>query len=320
MVPVDIAGPTPEACRRPGGLNVTRVAIRSHIMGPMGASSTASLEDRLPTFLLIGAQKAGTTSLYEYLRSHPQVFMPRYKEPNFFVLEQNWGRGLEWYKQWFRPADSARAIGEASTRYTMYPMHDGVPERIASTLSAPKLVYVVRDPIDRMVSHYLHLVSKGTTRAPLKQALLGESWYITVSSYGLQLSRYLSYFPRDQICVVVSEELRAEREQTLAQVFAFLGVPPASREPVVANEYNPTADKLAPRGLVRPLTLIPNWYRMTRRLPEPVKAVGRKITHKPLPSAEVPRSLRRELAARLHDDVALLRQFMPPSFDGWGIA
>jgi hypothetical protein len=279
-----------------------------------------SVEGRLPTFLLIGAQKAGTTSLYEYLRSHPDIFMPTYKEPNFFVAEYNWNRGLEWYKQWFTPAGGAQAIGEASTRYTMYPVHRGVPERIATTLSEPRLIYIVRDPIERMVSHYLHLVAKGTTRSPLERALLEDPVYLNNSRYGLQLSRYLSDFPRERILVVVSEQLRARRERTLAEVLDFLGVPSVPLLPQTANEYNSTADKLAPRGPLRPLTLLPNWYRMTGHIPEPIKAVGRKVTHRPLPETKVAPSLRHELAARLHDDVALFRQFMPPDFDGWGIA
>jgi hypothetical protein len=275
---------------------------------------------RLPNFLLIGAQKAGTTSLFEYLGSHPQVFMPRYKEPNFFVTEYNWSRGLEWYQQWFQAAGPASAIGEASTSYTMYPLHGGVPERIASTLSQPKLIYLVRDPINRMVSQYLHFVAKGTTRAPLERALLADPTYLNNSQYGLQLQRYLDHFPHEQILVVVSEQLRARREQTLAQVFTFLGVPPLSAPSAIASEHNLTADKVAPRRLVQPFTLLPNWYRMTGALPEPAKALARKLTHKPLPPTAVSPRLRRELAARLHEDVALLRDYTPPGFDGWGIA
>jgi hypothetical protein len=286
----------------------------------MGTSPSVSVSGgQLPNFLLIGAQKAGTTSLYRYLGSHPQVFMPRYKEPNFFVTERNWGRGLAWYKGLFQAAGSVSAIGEASTSYTMYPLHSGVPERIASTLSQPKLIYLVRDPIARMVSHHQHLVAKGTTRVPIERALVKDPTYLNTSRYGLQLERYLEYFPREHILVVVSEQLRAKREHTVAQVCAFLGLPPPSQPTAIASEHNLTADKLAPRGLVRPLTLLPNWYAMTGALPEPVKALGRRMTHRPLPRTEVPPRLRRELAARLHDDVAFLRDYAPPDFDGWGI-
>src|SRR5204863_2222453 len=84
----------------------------------------------LPNFLIIGAQKSGTTSLYRYLQMHPDVFMPRNKEPDFFVAERNWPMGLDWYEAHFAAARDAIAIGEASTTYTMYPHYAGVPERV----------------------------------------------------------------------------------------------------------------------------------------------------------------------------------------------
>ena len=206
--------------------------------------------------------------------------MPAHKEPNFFVAEYNWDRGLAWYKRLFQLGNSAQAVGEASPRYTMYPIHTGVPQRIASTLSQPKLIYLVRDPIERMVSHYLHLVAKGTIRESFEETVRNDPWYLTTSRYGLQLSSYLDHFPPEQILVVVSEQLRDNRQETLAHVFDFLGVPPCPDLPEATNDYHVTAEKLAPRGPIYPPTLLPNGYRvrlarMTRRIPEPVKAVGR---------------------------------------------
>ena len=74
-------------------------------------------EPRLPNFLVIGAMKAGTTSLFHYLRDHPQVFLPEEKELYFFTEEDNWHRGLEWYRSRFRGAGDAKAVGEASVGY-----------------------------------------------------------------------------------------------------------------------------------------------------------------------------------------------------------
>jgi hypothetical protein len=89
----------------------------------------------LPSFLIIGAMKAGTTSLYHYLKSHPQIHMSRIKELDFFVTELNWGRGLDWYSQQFSGiGTNVLAAGEASTNYTKYPRYKGVPERISMTL------------------------------------------------------------------------------------------------------------------------------------------------------------------------------------------
>ena len=99
--------------------------------GTRGQPSTP----RLPNFLVIGAMKAGTTSLYHYLRDHPQVFMPDTKEVNFFNPLRNWRHGVSWYEEQFRAAPAeALAVGEASTSYTKYPWVKDVPERITSVL------------------------------------------------------------------------------------------------------------------------------------------------------------------------------------------
>ena len=88
---------------------------------------------QLPNFLVIGAMKAGTSSLYQYLRAHPQIFMPAAKELSFFAYEPNARHDLEWYRRQFAPAgEGAVALGEASTMYTKFPRHPGVPERIAA--------------------------------------------------------------------------------------------------------------------------------------------------------------------------------------------
>src|SRR5215211_9390855 len=114
---------------------------------------SSSSRSRLPNFLVIGAMKAGTTSLYHYLRHHPQVFMPEIKELNFFNPLRNWRRGVEWYEEQFEGIpDSVVAIGEASTSYTKFPWIREVPARITSVLGEIRLIYVVRDPIERMQS------------------------------------------------------------------------------------------------------------------------------------------------------------------------
>lgn len=112
----------------------------------------------LPNFLIIGAAKSGTTSLYRYLRDHPQVFMAHSKELKFFASRTRWGFGPGWYAWQCSDADGAVAIGEASPSYTRYPQRRGVPERVAQVLPDARLVYLIRHPIERMRSHYLHRI------------------------------------------------------------------------------------------------------------------------------------------------------------------
>src|SRR4051812_36085465 len=98
----------------------------------------------LPNLIIIGAARAGTTSLYHYLRSHPEIWMSPEKELYFFVEDHNWKRGIEWYERHFPAGTPVR--GEASTFYTHFPIRPGVPERIAALLPSAKLIYLVRDP------------------------------------------------------------------------------------------------------------------------------------------------------------------------------
>ena len=132
----------------------------------------------LPTFLIIGTMKGGTTSLHRYLRQHPEVFMPERKELNFFLdeyagppidppEERNWSRGITWYERQFAGAERERAVGEASANYSRYPTYPGVAERIAEVVPQMKLIYLMRNPIDRVLSHYLHDFANGREQRPL---------------------------------------------------------------------------------------------------------------------------------------------------------
>ena len=115
----------------------------------------------LPNLIVIGAERCGTSSLHRYLRSHPQVFMSKKKELNFFVAEREWRRGRSWYERQF-PAD-APVRGESSPAYTAYPVFSGVPARLAALVPDAQLLYLVRDPVERTISAiHLHGRSAST--------------------------------------------------------------------------------------------------------------------------------------------------------------
>src|SRR3712207_3099155 len=105
--------------------------------------------------------KCATTSLHYYLNLHPQISMSEKKELDFFVREKHWDKGVEWYKSNFHGNGETKIYGEASPNYTLHPIFSGVPERMYSVVPEAKLIYVVRDPIDRMISHYIHEYTKG---------------------------------------------------------------------------------------------------------------------------------------------------------------
>jgi hypothetical protein len=277
----------------------------------------------LPNFLIIGAAKAGTTSLYHYVRSHPQAFMPERKELSFFCEEFNWKRGVDWYERHFEGAGPAVGVGEASPRYTVYPVYRGVPARIAGLLPDVRLVYLVREPIKRMQSHYLDRVIHGLESQPIEQALLGNTFYLSSSSYALQLEQYLGYFPRDRILVILSEDLQRNRQEALSRVFRFLGIDPDWRTDVFDEEFLQTNARRVPRRVFRRIWFSPVTRAVSPLLPRVVKDRFRSATSSAIDTevARLSPSLRDHLEDLLRDDVRALGRFLhDEEFDGWGIA
>jgi len=276
----------------------------------------------LPSFVIVGAMKAGTTSLWTSLRSHPDVFMPDEKELDFFVAEKRWGWGLDWYAQRFAPGASAGARGEASTNYSKYPLFAGVPERMASVIPDARIVYVVRDPIERMRAHYLHAFAEGWERRPMDRAVLEDPQYLDVSRYATQVERYLAVFERSQVLVATAENLRVDHAGTVSRILSFIGVDPAWKPPRVEGAIHATADKVARSRAARFVARIPGSEVFSRLVPPPVRrAWGRHTTialdreHWPVPDA-----VRIRVHAALRPEVERLRDFLDHDWDGWGIA
>lgn len=180
---------------------------------------------RLPDFVVIGAMKSGTTSFAAYLDQHPQVAVSNPKEPNFFADPGNWDKGVEWYGSLF--PGNVQAVGEASVFYTMMPEYVGAAERIRSTIPEVRLIYLVRDPIERMRSMFIHRADKhqGLGRS-LAESIERQPAYVEISRYGHQLEPYLELFPEEQILVLTTDELRTDPDAVLARAFRHIGVDP----------------------------------------------------------------------------------------------
>ena len=290
-----------------------------------------SRDARLPNFVVIGAMKAGTTSLFHYLQAHPQVFMSPLKEVDFFAEELNWGRGLDWYRRQFDGAGpNSAAIGEASTSYSKYPEFRGVPERIAQCLPDARLIYVVRDPIERIRSHYQHRVLVGAERTPLDVAVLQDDRYVNCSRYAMQIEQYVDLFPREKILLITSEELRALRLPTMRRIFRFLEIDPDFVPDTIDREFYRTEERASyPRYTWWVRRTVKRYLPAGKRVKELIDLVvpaslGRRRRAQPDPakteSFTVPQRVRAQLEDLLRDDVARLRSYMPDGFDGWGIA
>lgn len=182
----------------------------------------------LPTFLICGAQKAGTTALYEVLRDHPDVCMSRPKETEFF----NWRyrRGWDWFASHFDHYDEESAIGEASTRTMPTPE---APTRIAGRLAGAELIFVLRDPVERAHSAFWYYLSQGilcpnagfstfirNEGHPLRQEIVHYGYYER------HLDRFVDVFDRSQLLLIRHRDLREDMPAALDRIYQFIGVSP----------------------------------------------------------------------------------------------
>ena len=198
----------------------------------------------LPGFLILGAQKAGTTALYAYLRWHPGITGPAWKEVSYF--DRHYRRGTRWYRGHFPVRAGDRLVGEASPGYLFHP-HS--PERVRATVPDAKLIALLRDPVDRALSHYHHEVALGREALSFEEAVDAEpertrgeqerlvrepgyfshAWwdytYLARGRYAEQLERWFAVFPREQLLVVPSEELARRPDETYAKILDFLAAP-----------------------------------------------------------------------------------------------
>lgn len=177
-----------------------------------------------PDFVILGAMKSGTTTLYEWLRRHPEIGMSREKETDFFIAEKNWGMGIDWYQGQFAPG--RRIYGEASPNYTKEPAFSGVAQRIADHLPDARLIFIARDPVSRALSQYRHAQLAGAP-VPPPDGLRGShvlQHLIDTSSYARQLQPYLDRFPRDRFLFLEFEPFIADPRPGLTRLAEFLGV------------------------------------------------------------------------------------------------
>lgn len=201
----------------------------------------------------IGAMKCGTSSLHEYLDLHPEVSMSRTKELNYFLGRHEYARGERWYRRQLAARDGARVVGESSPNYTKTPVFGGVAERLHGLVPHARLIYIVRDPLKRTLSHYVHNVAHGRERRSVDEAFatLEGNPYVDPSRYMFQLEAYRRWFPDDRILVLSLEELSAAPRPVLARVFTFLGVDAEFDHPDFGVVHHASSQKSAPNALGR---------------------------------------------------------------------
>lgn len=216
--------------------------VRNVLRGAYRATGLATAQVRpLPDFLILGAQKAGTTALYAYLRWHPDITGPSFKEISFF--DRHYAHGERWYRAHL-PLRRRALVGEASPSYLFHPQ---APERVARMLPESRLIALLRNPVERAFSHYQHEVALDREPLSFEEAIdredermrgeldhmlrdpsyFSHAWwnytYVARGRYAEQLERWFGAFPREHLLVLLTDELAADTPGTYRRVLDFLG-------------------------------------------------------------------------------------------------
>jgi len=284
-----------------------------------------------PNFFIVGAMKSGTSSIHSILADHPEIFMSQPKEPCRFVepqiLKQKW---VDMYKEGyckdekkylslFENAGNAKIIGESSTDYSKLPLIDNVVEKIYAFNPNAKILYIMRNPVNRTISHYWHAVKREGELRNIDQAIQEEPGFINVSDYAMQLTPYIQRFGREQVKAITLEEFNQNTIDHIKQIFQWMGVDEHyipqnlnEREHETAAEVYQMRDY----GVLNKLDL--RWLKDKVKVcfPQSVRTLGKslyqkKIKRKDAVNPQVNLSLQKTFQPKVKELSALLNRDFP---------
>jgi hypothetical protein len=261
----------------------------------------------LPDFIVIGAMKSATTTLHEQLRRQRGLLMSQTKEPNFFSDDENYARGLEWYASCFPRTGLDGLRGESSTHYTKLPTYSHTVKRMRSVLPRLKLIYVMRHPIDRLISHYLHGLTVGQISSGLEEAVVHHHELVDYGKYSYQLEPYFQAYGCQSVLPVFFDRLVAQPDEELERIGRFLGTPEPLCWDHCIGPQNVGRERLRSSHLRNVLVQSPVLAPLRRtlipkRLSQRLKALWRFRMDRP----EIPPSLYARLRVLFDEDLARL--------------
>ena len=295
---------------------------------------------RLPDFLIIGASKAGTTTLYKYLCLHPQVYMCTPKEPEFFASknDKNYDKGIDWYRSLFSKAEPHQVCGEASGRYTHWPHFPETSARIAQVIPSVKLIYIMRHPVDRAYSHYAQHIKYNQNikqqlevKETFEENIERDSYVLDASNYMQQIEQYLQFYSKDQFLFLLMEDLIQQPADMLRQIYQFIGVSDEidliQDKPIAANQAAHHKEWFFRSRITTPLKKIPGLARAAALLPQGVRDAAyqvlrqlpyrqQEVEQKYLPQPMLPET-RQILLERFHEPNQKLAEFLNRDLSHW---
>lgn len=270
-------------------------------------------------FIVIGAMRAGTTTLHALLSRHPEIAMSCDKETDYFIAEKNWSRGPDWYRAQFDPA---RPIwGEASPNYAKGRDFAGVPDRIARHAPQVRLIYLVRDPVGRAVSQYNHSWNMGAL-ATLPAALPGSHEYrslIDISSYAQQLDLWRQHFPAEQMLIIDFDALMAEPQAQVDRILSHIGAAPLRIAGLATSNATSELSRV-PRPLLK-LAQGPLRPLLTALLGQRSREAIRRLLARGTPRKPpaFPQAVLAQMRAELADDAARFRAMTGLELPHWSV-
>lgn len=275
-----------------------------------------------PDFIVIGAMKCATSSVIGYLEGHPGAYLKPRCEPDFFNRDDNWAKGADWYDRFFAEAPAGRLVGEGSNLYANRARFPETAARMHGYCPDAKLIFMVRDPIARIQSHWIQRRADAPSETPPTpdQAVVEDpDTYLDQSRYWHQLAPYRERWGDDRILVGLLEDLNADPPAFQDRLCAFLGLAPY--RPEAAVHANPSAAKRLQGPLFDRLRAIPGVRSLARIAPAGAKDAVRRLTMGGT-AREAPRltpETRARLTETLCDDSAALLDWLGKPRDTWPV-
>ena len=269
-------------------------------------------------FMLIGAQKCGTTSLATQLAAHPEICFCKIKEPGYFHKVEDWRANLNGYHKLFSPA-SGQKCGEASTMYTFLPEWQDTHVRLFEYNPQLKLIYIMRQPVERVISNYTHDFVRNIVKSPPAIAISNQQAYINRSRYAVQIKPYLELFKRENVLLLIFEDYISDQTKTLQEIAGFLGISANVFKDIgTVTKHKSVGEWYLKHSAMRRFVNSDSFQAVRSYIPTSIRQpVRRRLSRRLQEKPHFPLGLKRTIWRFLEDDVRNIEELLERRLDVW---